>query len=313
MKSLTGKTGRKRMPLEKRRNLFGLVFIAPWIVGFLAFFAWNLLQTVVYSFNKLTMSDGGGYTLSWVGSQNYVYALRQSADFVRRLTESTGSILIDVPLITFFSLFIAILLNRKFKGRALVRAIFFLPVIMAAPAITQALASNLQNLMGGLTSTAAAAASGDSQQTAGLNVTALARTLTQFGLPDQIIDYLVGAVGRLYDIIRCSGVQIIIFLAALQAVPGALYEVAQIEGATPYESFWKITFPMVSPLILTNVVYTIVDLYSQSDIVDVEMTTAFTSLNFGLSAAMSVVSSAVVCAVLGIVGSLIARRVYYQT
>lgn len=301
------------MPLEKRRNLFGLIFIAPWIVGFLAFFAWNLMQTVVYSFNKLTMSDGGGYTLAWVGSQNYIYALRQSADYVRRLTESTGSILIDVPLITFFSLFIAILLNRKFKGRALVRAIFFLPVIMAAPAITQALASNLQNLMGGLSSTAVAAASGDSQQTTGLNVTALARTLTQFGVPDQIIDYLVGAVGRLYDIIRCSGVQIIIFLAALQAVPGALYEVAQIEGATPYESFWKITFPMVSPLILTNVVYTIVDLYSQSDIVDVEMTTAFTSLNFGLSAAMSVVSSAVVCAVLGIVGSLIARRVYYQT
>lgn len=300
------------MSLEKRRNLFGFVFIAPWIVGFLAFFAWNLMQTVVYSFNKLTMSDGGGYTLAWVGFQNYVYALRQSADYVRRLTESTGSILVDVPLITFFSLFIAILLNRKFKGRALVRAIFFLPVIMAAPAITQALSSNLQNLMGGLSSTAAAAASGDSQTT-GLNVTTLALTLTQFGVPDQIIDYLIGAVGRLYDIIRCSGVQIIIFLAALQAVPGALYEVAQIEGATPYESFWKITFPMVSPLILTNVVYTIVDLYSQSDIVDVEMTTAFTSLNFGLSAAMSVVSSAVVCAVLGIVGSLIARRVYYQT
>lgn len=287
----------------------GLFFVTPWVIGFLAFFAYNMVQTIIFSLNKLTMTEGG-YALSFVGLNNYDYAFRKSSDFVRTLTESTGSILIDVPLITFFSLFIAVLLNRKFKGRALVRAIFFLPVIMASAAITAALASNLQNMLGGLSSTAAGT---DTQQVNGLNIQAIAEMLSDYGIPHQMIDYLVGAVGRLYEIIRNSGVQIIIFLAALQAIPGALYEVAQMEGATPYEAFWKITFPLVSPLILTNVIYTIVDLYSQSKIIDTEMTTAFTQLNFGLSSAMSLVSSALICVILAVCGFLISRKVFYQS
>lgn len=299
---------KKRVTLETREKRTGFLFVLPWVIGFLAFFAYNMVQTAVFSLNKLTMG-ANGYVLSYVGLNNFNYAFRQSADFVRTLTESVGNILIDVPLIIFFSLFIAVILNRKFKGRTLVRAIFFLPVIMASAAVTSALAANLQNMLGGLSSTAAGT---DTQQVSGFNMQAVASLVADYGIPKQMLEYLVGAVQNLYEVIRNSGVQIIIFLAALQAIPGSLYEVAQIEGATGYETFWKITFPMVSPLIVTNFVYTIVDLYSQSKVIDMEMTTAFTQQNFGLSAAMALISSAAICLILGVCASLISKKVFYQ-
>jgi ABC-type sugar transport system permease subunit len=119
-------------------------------------------------------------------------------------------------------------------------------------------------------------------------------------------------LGRVYEIVRASGVQILIFLAALQSIPVSIYEMAKIEGANAYETFWKITFPMVSPLILTNVIYTIVDSFIVSDVVDAAYTTAFTSSNFGLSSAMSVLSSAGVCIILLVVGYIISKRTFYQ-
>jgi ABC-type sugar transport system permease subunit len=149
--------------------------------------------------------------------------------------------------------------------------------------------------------------------TTDFNPMALAYMLLDFGMPIPVIMYVIDAISQLYETIRASGVQILIFLAALQAIPGSLYEVAEIEGATAYESFWKITFPMVSPLILTNVVYTIVDTYQRSEIADFIYDIAFTNFNFGLSSAMSVLSSTVVCLVLLLAGYGISKYVYYQT
>jgi len=300
-----------RMTLEGRQKATGLIFIAPWVIGFITFFAYDFVQTIIFSFNKLSIKSSGGYTLQYIGISNFDNALHQSADYVETLTNSMGPILIDIPLIIFFSLFIAVLLNRKFKGRALMRALFFLPVIMACPAITEAISDNMQNLLGGISNAAAAEAS-STQTTSGLDIQAITMVLTDYGIPDQIVTYLVDAVSRIYEIVRNSGVQIIVFLAALQAIPGSMYEVAEIEGATKYETFWKITFPLVSPLILTNVIYTIVDLYSQSDVITLEQTTAFSQMNFGLSAAMCLISSLVICMIIGLCGYFISRKVFYQ-
>ena len=127
----------------------------------------------------------------------------------------------------------------------------------------------------------------------------------------KVVDYVVDVVGRIYEVIKASGVQIIIFLAALQAVPGSLYEVSKIEGATGYETFWKVTFPMVSPLILTNVVYTIVDSFTNSEVVDTAYDAAFKSMNYGLSSAMSLISTVLVCVILVAVGWFINKKTFY--
>ena len=131
------------------------------------------------------------------------------------------------------------------------------------------------------------------------------------GLPVRFVGYVVGLVSRIYEIVRASSVQIIIFIAALQSISPSLYEVSKIEGATAYETFWKVTFPMVSPLILTNVVYTIVDSFVNSDVVDIAYQEAFTSFNYGLSSAMSILSTLVVCIILIVVGVLINRKTFY--
>ena len=131
------------------------------------------------------------------------------------------------------------------------------------------------------------------------------------GLPSGLLDYVVGAVGRINDIISASGVQIIIFIAALQSIPGSLYEVAKIEGATAYETFWKVTFPMVMPHIITNIVYTVVDNFANSEIVEMAYNTAFTDVNYGLSSAMSLISTAIVCLILVLVCGFSQKRTFY--
>lgn len=130
-------------------------------------------------------------------------------------------------------------------------------------------------------------------------------------MPDKLLDYIVAAVARINDIISASGVQIIIFIAALQSIPGSMYEVAKIEGATAYETFWKVTFPMVMPHIITNVVYTVVDNFAQSDVVQLAYDTCFNKVNYGLSSAMSVVSTVIVCVILVLVCGFIQKRTFY--
>jgi len=300
---------RKGLSIRHRGMLTGLFFISPWLIGFVYFFVKSMAQAVIYSFNQLQILEEGGYALVPMGMRNYVNAVLENATFNRELVNSLWTMLYGVPMIIFFSLFMALLLNRKFKFRALTRAIFFLPVIMASPAIVGALAQVLLMMMGGVSLTSPEFERAQSD----FNPMALAYLLVNFGMPIPIIEYIIEAIAQLYETIRASGVQILIFLAALQAIPGSLYEVAQIEGATGYESFWKITFPMVSPLILTNVVYTIIDTYQQSTVAEYIYNMAFTNLNFGLSSAMSVVSSSVVSLVLLLVGYGISKYVFYQT
>jgi ABC-type sugar transport system permease subunit len=211
-------------------------------------------------------------------------------------------------LIIFFSLFMATLLNRAFAGRALVRAIFFLPVIMATTAIQGPLEQIMAMMLGGVSSIPPEMM----REAQGFNAASIAFMLSDFGMPVQVIEFIVDAIAQLHNVIRASGVQILIFLAALQSVPTSMYEVAQIEGATGYEIFFKITVPMVSPLILTNIVYTVVDTYARSNAVDISHLTAFTLQQFGRSSAMSMVSSAAVMLLLGFVVWLVSKRVFYQ-
>jgi len=300
---------KKRLSLTARRSVHGYLFILPWLIGFGVFYLRSLIMSVQFSLSELTVNPGGGYSLEFVGWENFLYAFRVHGSFKQILTTSVGNMLIDVPLITFFSLFMAILLNNKFKGRTLVRAIFFLPVILNSGAITDAMDLARTMMSGGISSSSAEMA--EAAAGSGISLDYYIQMFAALGLPDMIIEYVAGAVSRISDIINASGVQIIIFIAALQSIPGSMYEVAKIEGATAYETFWKVTFPMVMPHIITNVVYTVVDNFAVSDVVELAYKTAFTDNNYGLSSVMSLVSTLVTCLILVIVCRFIQKRTFY--
>lgn len=297
---------KKKMSLIQKRAVTGLLFITPWLIGFLWFYLKGFIQAVRFSLSDMQMLETGGYQLNFTGLANFRYALFQDANYNQTLVSSIGNMLIDVPLIIFFSLFIAIILNSKFRGRTIFRAILFLPIILNSGAISASIALAQQAVSGGV-----AAVSSEAAAASGVNIEYLLSMLTDLGFPAALADYLIAAVGRIFDIVQASGVQIIIFIAALQSVPGALYEVSQIEGATAYETFWKVTFPMVSPLIVTNVVYTIVDAFIKSEVVQEAYEMAFTNYNWGVSVAMSLMSSLVVCLVLVVIVKLISSKVFY--
>ena len=302
------KKKKQKMTLARKRSMKGFMFIVPWLIGFLWFYLRSLIMTVQCSLSDLTVSPGGGYTLDFVGLDNFIYALRAHGTFKQILTTSVGDMLIDVPLITFFSLMIAMLLNRKFKGRTLMRAIFFLPVILNSEAILAAMKVSASMMMGGLSSAGAEVAESVSS---GVSVEYYVQMFSNLGLPMGLIEYVVGAVGRISDIINASGVQIIIFIAALQSIPSSMYEVAKIEGATAYETFWKVTFPMVMPHIITVVVYTVVDSFVNSEVVNLAYNTAFSEKNYGLSSTFSLISTLITCAILALVVRFIQKRTFY--
>lgn len=300
---------RKGLTLAQKQTVNGYIFILPWLVGFLAFYVRSLFMTVQFSLSELTMNlDGGGYQLEFVGLENYIYAFSVHGTFKQILVTSVSDMIIDVPLIIFFSLFMALLLNRKFKGRALVRAIFFLPVILNAEAIVEAVETAATFVAGGVSSSSTEMSSAT---TSGMGMSYYIDLFGDLMIPDQLLEYIVGAVSRISSIITSSGVQIVIFIAALQSIPSNLYEVSKIEGATAYETFWKVTFPMVMPHIITNIVYTVVDSFVNSAVVELAYETAFTNFNYGLSSVFSLVSTVVTSLILVVVVGLIQKRTFY--
>lgn len=300
---------KRGLSLAQKQTVNGYMFILPWLIGFIVFYARSLFMTVQFSLSELTMNvDGGGYKLSWVGIDNFIYAFRVHGTFKQILVTSLSDMIIDVPLIIFFSLFMALLLNRKFKGRAIVRAIFFLPVILNSEAIVEAIDTAAAMVATGVSSSSSEMSSATS---GGIGMSYYIDLFGDLMIPTQLLEYIVGAVDRISSIITASGVQIVIFIAALQSIPGSLYEVAKMEGATPYETFWKVTLPMVTPHIITNIVYTVVDSFINSQVVELAYTTAFTDFDYGLSSAFSLISTILTCSILAIVVAIIQKKAFY--
>lgn len=297
---------KKRLTLSQKRSLLGIFFILPWLIGFIFLYATPLLESIRFSFSELNVAPNG-YSLEFIGFGNFKEALMVDPEFNRVLTNSVLAMAYEVPMVLFFSLFTATLLNQKFRGRSVARAIFFLPVILASGAVSAAQESGLIQMTG-----SSEAAQELNQMQSGFDPMMVVRMLGNAGIPLWFVEYIAEAISRIYELISSSGVQILIFLAALQSVPSTMYEVAKIEGATAYESFWKITFPMVSPLILTNVIYTIIDSFADSEVTERIYQTAFQAQNFGLSAAMAWLYTIAVSLLLIIIGVLISRRVFYH-
>lgn len=211
-----------------------------------------------------------------------------------------------VPAIIIFSLFIALLLNQQFKGRGFVRAIFFLPVILSSGVMIGLETDN--SLLQSMADTIR-----ESNRMRSSITGVLERILTIEGVAGNYMQYVFDVVNQIYTIAMASGIQIIIFLSGLQTIPQSMYEAAKIEGATSWECFWKITFPMVSSLILVNIVYSVVDFFIRTDNTVMERISLvmINHLNFGLASAMAWVYFLIVIIVIGITFALISKKVYY--
>jgi len=294
--------------MSGKRAVAGYLFILPFIIGALLFFLKPLIQSLMFSFSSLDVVPGG-YDTTWVGIKNYVSAFTEHRTFFRTLTESFLSMLANSPITLIFSFFAATLLNQKFRGYNMARAVFFLPVILSTGVIAYMESSDLLlNIM---------RASSQSQEATSSNMFSsanLTELLRQTKLNSAFIGYITGAIDGVYKVISMSGVQILIFLAGLQSVPPSLYEASTIEGATQWENFWKITFPMVSPLILVNLLYTVIDnmTVATNPMMKLVRDTAFTQTMYGYSAAMVWIYFLVIAIILSISLFIVSRYVFYQ-
>ncbi|WP_339204176.1 sugar ABC transporter permease [Paenibacillus sp. FSL K6-3182] len=295
---------RKSPTLQQKKSRLGILFVTPWFLGFVFLFSIPLYKSFLYSLNTLTLGKGG-FDTKYEGFLFYKQLFMSHPTFNRTLIEAISDILINVPSITIFSLFVATLINQKFRGRIFARAVFFLPVLLAAPVLSLENSSEMASIASTIT--------GSSSEDGGFAFTSfeLQRMLVEAGVGNGIISYITGSVDRIYEIISSSGVQILIFLAALQSISPSLYEAAKIEGTTGYEAFWKITFPMLSPILLTNIVYTVIDSYSTNALSQMITDTAFQTLNFSLSAAMAWVYFLIVSVILLVTMTLVSRKVFY--
>lgn len=288
---------RKGLSLTQRNNMVGYGFIAIWFIGIVFFFVIPALHTLIYSFSDVTVSKSGMET-AWIGLENYHKALRVDPNFVRNLVTSLGAMVAQVPIVVLFSMFIAVVLNQKFKGRGLARVLFFLPVIIASGISIQILSAN-----------------GMSTDVSGNDTMFMFRvSLFPEGMEGNgILLYIQTLINQIFNITWKSGIQILLFLSGLQTVPSSFYEVSGLEGATPWEEFWKITFPLLSPYSLLCVVYTIIDTFTDSsNQVMVLIKTYFDSFEYGVSSAMSWIYFIVILIVILLVNKIIFKNVVYM-
>ncbi|MHB8964257.1 MAG: carbohydrate ABC transporter permease [Saccharofermentanales bacterium] len=292
----------KKRTMKQKQNIVGLLFVLPFITGMIAVFGVALGQSLLYSVQKFIVAQGIPQP-QFTGIDNYRIALFVEPQFVRIVVSTVGDMLLNLPIILIFSFFAANLLNQKFKGRALARAIFFFPVV-ATIGVIASLGSNdlLMGIMG--------PGSGTASSVAGQVRSLLYST----SISPVILNYIFSAVDRIYLIVNMSGVQILIALSGLQSIPHSLYESADIDGATGWEKFWKITFPMMSPMLILNAVYTVIDLLTRTDneLMNLIRGTVFQSGQTGLGSAMSWIYFAVISLMLAILILPASRKVFYN-
>ncbi len=296
---------KKRQGLEKRKAISGYLFISPFIIGFLAFMVKPLFQSLYMSFCEVKLNPGY-LEYEFKGIENFYNAFRVDIEFTQFLSEELVRMAYNSVAILVFSLFVALILNQEFKGRGLVRAVFFLPVILSSGVIVGIETSNtlLQSINASIEDSGA-----------GTSITGyIENILVTTGIASRPLEILFEVIDGIYDVALASGIQIIIFLSGLQTIPKSSYEAAQIEGCTSWESFWKITFPTISPLFLVCWVYTVVDfcMRTDNDVIDKIKKTMVGKLDYGFASAMSWTYFVIVMAIIGVTSFLLSKWVYYD-
>ena len=260
-----GKKRKRGASLDVRKARAGWLFILPFLIGFVLIYLPVVFDSIKYSFHEIKILVGGGYELKWVGWKNYSDAILVDTSFVTTLVAGLKQLVLDIPSIVLFSLFVAIILNQKIAGRAAFRAIFFIPVILTTGLIADIDAGNSMNDYMSNAQGIDDGSGDESQATEIVSVLDVEYLFRGMMIGAEIVEYVVQMVNNIFNIVNRCGVQMLIFLSALQSISPAIYESCSIDGASGWETFWKITLPMVSPQILVNTIYTIIDAFTSSD------------------------------------------------
>ncbi len=311
----------KAASLDARKARSGYLFVLPFLIGIFAIYIPILLDSMWFSFNDVSVG-ADKITLRPVGFEYYQSAFLNET-FTNGLWSTLQTLLFQVPAILIFSLFIAVVLNQKMLGRALFRAIFFVPVIISTGLMdtiahmdvsTDMVDSSMQ---GSITGSEQEGSTSAGDLFSAMDIAVL---LNYLPIGGSMVDFVVELVNSVFDIVNYSGVQMLIFLAGLQSISPAIYEACQIEGATAWETFWKVTFPMISPMILVNAFYTIIDAFTRNtnpvmDVINTYLGMSQGSAvvpNFGLATAMSWIYFLIVFLIIAVIGGILSSFIFYQ-
>ncbi len=289
----------------RRRDKIGWLYLLPFLLGFTFLFAKPLVSSLIYSFHRISF-DNNGMVMTPLGLENYRYALFGDAAFLKTLITFGGTVLVKIIVIMFLSMFLAVLLHQKFSGRLLFRTILFLPVIFGADAVMEYFtASNGVDPMATLqqTSNQFMAMSGETEGF-------LNELIQNFGPLSGLVELFVGYTDNLFTLTWEIGIQVVLFIIGLQSVPSYLYEVCQIEGATKWEEFWKITFPLLTPTILLCLIYTVIDAFNSSNPV-MAIISGNSSARLDYACAQSWLYSVLIFAIVLVINAVLSKKTVY--
>lgn len=240
---------KKNRGINALKAKYGWICISPWIVGLILFFISPIIQSIIYSFSSVSLGVGG-MNIQFVGLKNFRYIFLENADYLDYMAQAFVKFVYSFPVIIILSLILALMLNQEFKGRILFRALYFLPVIIAAGPVLKTVLSAEQS---GISNIA-------QDESIAMSMFNVSEIVDAVGLPQQLATYFVSIIDGITGLIWNCGIQTVLFIAGMQAIPTLLYEVSKVEGATKWEEFWLITFPMLGRVILLVSVFTMVEL-----------------------------------------------------
>lgn len=241
---------KKSRGIEELKSRYGLMFVLPWIIGLVMFFFYPLIQSFIYSFSDVVVSPGG-VDIKLVGLKHYIEILKVDQNYTTELTTSLTDIVYSLPIILILSLVLAMMLNQKFRGRVFFRALYFLPVIIATGQVMKLVFETTDDSLtemgvsGGMAS----------------GMITVEDLTGMLDMSTEIATFITTTINDIFNLIWSCGIQIVLYLSGLQSIPATLYEASRVEGATKWEEFWFITFPMLSRITLLVGVFTMVELF----------------------------------------------------
>jgi ABC-type sugar transport system permease subunit len=274
---------KRRRSIEKHKSRYGLMFVLPWLFGMVTMFIVPLVKSIQYAFSEVFLDFDGNIGTEFVGFENFEYLFSVDPNFVTNLKDSIVNFSYSLPIIVIISFLFAILLNQKFKGRLIARAIFFLPVIIATGVVMDILTTSTSGREAIMSSVSSSSNTGGYLS----NMVDFNAVLMQLNFPVGVVELFSKYISGLFDLVWSTGIQTVLFISGLQTIPPPLYEVSKIEGATKWEEFWYITFPMMRNIMFLVMVFTTVDLFvTPKSLVVSQAYMLLNSMSYGLSSAM---------------------------